>query len=339
MKLKYVLPVLNILKIEGLSSIMKDWRSFIRLHFIYSAYESGLLKELTVPCSKETLIEKLKVKRSETLDALLQVGLAVKELKYENGLFSLRGKRSKAIIGVNGDLLAAVIQANITYYSDAYRNISERICGAELGDDLNKIGDVVARVSKITEPVIRQFILNIVRNKKSNRMLDIGCGSGILLKSTFESNPNTTGVGLDIDKEVVRQAIENISGWGLSDRFRILQGDIREIGNQLNDSFDLITMNNLLYYFREEERVDLLKTLQMKLNSSGVLALAMSFNSRGKDLGSANLNLVNCSLKGLTPLPELEETELLLKDCGFKKIESHQFLPGSTFYGIIAHNE
>jgi hypothetical protein len=63
----------------------------------------------------------------------------------------------------------------------------------------------------------------------------------------------------------------------------------------------------------------------------------MSFHSQGRDLGSANLNLVNNSLKGLTPLPELEETKLLLRSCGFSKIESHRFLPGSTFYGIIAH--
>jgi len=33
--------------------------------------------------------------------------------------------------------------------------------------------------------------------------------------------------------------------------------------------------------------------------------LAMGFRSKGKDIGMANLNLVNSSLKGVTPLPEL----------------------------------
>ncbi len=192
----------------------------------FSAYESGLLNCANIPCNKETLINKLNVKRPETLDALLQVGLALKELKLENDLFSIKGKRSKAIVGINGDMLAAMVQANVTYYSDAYRNIDSRIRGGELGEDLYKIGDVVARFSKITEPIIREFISNIIRSRNHIRMLDVGCGSGILLKSAFDSNPNTTGVGLDIDVAVVQQAKQNISKWKLSDRL-ILNGDIR----------------------------------------------------------------------------------------------------------------
>jgi len=337
MKIRYALSALRIMKITGLYALMKDWRAFVRMHFIFSAYESGLLEALIIPISKESLIKKLDVKRPDTLDALLQVGLALKELKLENDLFSIKGKRSKAIIGINGDMLAAMVQANVTYYSDAYRNLNNRIHGAEPGDDLDKIGDVVARFSKITEPVIREFISGIVRKKNPIRMLDAGCGSGVLLKSAYDSNFNTTGIGLEIDEAVVLQARENISKWNLNDRFKIIHGDIRNISGEIPGSFDVITLNNLLYYFEKEEQVGLLEKLKNVLNPNGVLAIAMSFHSQGKDLASGNLNLVNCSLKGLTPLPELEGIKSLLKECGFSKIESHRFLPGSTFYGIIAH--
>ncbi len=50
----------------------------------------------------------------------------------------------------------------------------------------------------------------------------------------------------------------------------------------------------------------------------------------------ANLNLVNSSLKGVTPLPDLDQVRSLLKQCGFGNLVVHRFMPGSTFYGIVA---
>jgi 4-hydroxy-2,2'-bipyrrole-5-carbaldehyde O-methyltransferase len=68
------------------------------------------------------------------------------------------------------------------------------------------------------------------------------------------------------------------------------------------------------------------------------LAVAMSFRSRGKDIGSANLNMANNSLKGLTPLPDLDDIVSLLKQCGFQKVEIRRFMPGSTFLGLVARD-
>ena len=323
------------MKIPGLYSIMKDWQAFIRMHFIYAAYESGLLQAIATPRTRNELIKELDAKRPELLDALLEVGLAVKELALNNGLFHIRGKRSKAIMGTNGDMLAAMIQANVTYYSDAYRNAADRIHGRELGDDLANIGDLVARFSKISEPIIKDFISGIVRGKNPLRIFDIGCGSGVLLKSAFDANALASGVGLDIDEGVVQQARHNISAWGLSDRFEILPGDVRHVSRELAGPFDVITLYNLLYYFEKTERLGLLQTLRGMLAPQGVLAVAMGFRSKGKDIGMANLNLVNSSLKGVTPLPELHEVTSLLKQCGFGNIEVHRFMPGSTFYGIV----
>ena len=68
----------------------------------------------------------------------------------------------------------------------------------------------------------------------------------------------------------------------------------------------------------------------------GSLAVVMNFHSEGKDIGAANLNMVNCSLNGLHPLPGLGEITSLLQKCGFGAIEVHRFLPGSTFCGIAS---
>jgi 2-polyprenyl-3-methyl-5-hydroxy-6-metoxy-1,4-benzoquinol methylase len=282
------------------------------------------------------LIQKLNVKRPEILDALLDVGLSIKELAYKNGLYSIAGKRSKAIAGKEGDMLAAMIQANITYYSSVYRSAADRMRGAPLGNDLEKIGGLVARFSKIGEPFIKSFIKDIVIGKDSIRILDVGCGSGIFLQSIFNANQTASGIGIDMDEMVVKQAQKNIEKWGLNDRFRIIVGDILVPPNSLEGSFDLITLFNILYYFPSEERLELLRRLRSMLAPHGTIAIAMNLQSRGSDLAAANLNMVNVSLKGLTPLPNLDEITMQLKDSGFNNIRAHILIPASTFCGIAA---
>lgn len=336
MKFKYLITVLRTMKIPGLFPIMRDWQSFLRMHFIYAAHESGLLEALSTPSSRDELIQKLDIKRSEIFDALLDVGLSVKELAYKNGLYNIKGKRSRAITGNDGDMLAAMIQANITYYSSAYRNATDRMHGAPLGNDLEKIGGVVARFAKIGEPLIRNFIADIVTGKNSMRVLDVGCGSGVFLQSTFNANPNATGIGIDKDEVVADQAKQNIIKWGLSDKFRIIAGDFRVPHDGLEGPFELIMLYNIIYYFPLEERYELLRMLRSMLSLDGVIAIVMNLQSKGKDLGAANLNMVNCSLKGLTPLPDLDDITEQLKGSGFNQIKAVRLIPGSTFYGISA---
>jgi 2-polyprenyl-3-methyl-5-hydroxy-6-metoxy-1,4-benzoquinol methylase len=317
---------------------MRDWQAFVRMHFVYAALESGLLAALSTPSSRDDLIQKLNVKRPEILEALLDVGLSAKELAYKNGSYRIKGKRSRAVIGKEGDLLAAMIQANVTYYSSVYRNVAERMHGASLGDELEKIGEVVARFSKIAEPLLRHFTTLIVSKKKSLRVLDVGCGSGVFLQSIFHANSNATGIGIDIDVAVVEQARQNIEQWGLSHKFRIIAGDICSPPEGIGGSFDLITLYNVLHYFTPEKRVELLQTLRSMLSSDGIVGIATFLRSKGKDLGAANLNMVNSSLRGLAPLPDLIEMTTELKEGGLNRIKTKRLIPGSTFYGIVAGN-
>jgi 2-polyprenyl-3-methyl-5-hydroxy-6-metoxy-1,4-benzoquinol methylase len=338
LNLRSIFAFLRIMKMPGLFPIMKDWQALIRIHFLFAAYESGLLKELAHPCGRQELIEKLHVKRPELLDALLEVGLAAKELGMKGHRFFVKGKRSKAVMNARGDMLAALIQANITYYSDAYRLAPRRLKGGELGDDLDSIGDLVARFSKIGEPVLNSFLSDIVAGKHPMRVLDVGCGSGVFLRSIHDANGSATGCGLDMDAAVVRQAGDNILEWGLQDSFSIFQGDVRRLPEEIAGPFDLITLFNILYYFKDEDRAELLQKIRAMLSPRGVLAIAMNCHSQGMDVGAANLNMVNCSVKGLTPLPSREEIISLLKRCAFPEVAIHRFIPGSTFYGFVAHN-
>lgn len=336
MKFKYFLTLIKMIKTPGLFKIIREWQSMVRMHFIFAALDSELLEALRLPLSRDEIITKLGVVRTEILDALLDVGVSIGELSCRNGLYKLKGKVSRALVSDRGDELGALIQANVTYYNSAYRNAADRMKGGELGDDLGSIGELVARVSKILQPMIKDFIHHTVKNRSSMNILEIGCGSGILMKNAFEANKNTVGVGIDIDRDVVEQAKNNIEEWGLTGRFIVMHGDIRDTDVTDKGPFDLITMYNVLYYFETGKRHDLIKKLKLMLSPEGKIAVITTVQGHGKDPFAANLNLANCSLKGVTPVPELKSIETLFRECGFNSIEITKMMPGNAFYSILA---
>ena len=295
-----------------------------------------MLEALQNGATRQDLIRTLHVQRPELLDALLDLGLALKELSQSNSVFHLKGKRSKIMATPQGDALAASIQGSATYYNDAYRRLADRMRGAPLGDDLMEIGETVARFSKIVEPVLKRFVQSMVPDSGSFRILDVGCGSGLVLETAGKVNAGISGIGIDVDEKVAKQARQNLEQWGATDRFTILAGDIRSDIPAGQDAFDLITAFNLIYYIPLAERSEFFDRLRSLLSKGGRLALANSFQSKGTDVGAANLNIVNCSLNNLTDLPNLEDIKSQLSLCHFDRIEVTRFMPGSQFYGITA---
>jgi 4-hydroxy-2,2'-bipyrrole-5-carbaldehyde O-methyltransferase len=334
--IRYLLSFWRTVKMPGLLPVMRDWQSSLRLHFLYAAFESGLIEALQTGADRDALVNMLQVQRPELLDALLDMGLALKELSLTNGVFGLKGKRSKVLATPKGDFLAAMIQADVTYYNSAYRHLAARMRGASLGDDLDEIGETVARFSKFGEPILKNFIKSMVPASGSFRVLDVGCGSGFVLKTAWQANHTVTGLGIDADERVVNQARGNLEKWGLTNQFSILSGDIRSHDLVQQGGFDLITAFNVIYYVPFDERPEFFALLRSLLARGGRLGLVNTFQSRGIDPAAANLNIVNCSLKQLTTLPALEDIETQLAGCHFDRIKATRFMPRSEFYGISA---
>lgn len=336
MNIRYLFSIWRTIGMPGLWLVMRDWIPLLRMHFLYAAMESGLLAALRPGANRETLIDKLDVQRPELLDALLDMGLALKELSLRGTKFCLRGKRSKVLATAHSDALAAFIQANLTYYNEAYRNLAIRMRGAPLGDNLDEIGTTVARFSKIAEPFLNSFLKSLIPASGPLKMMDVGCGSGFVLKAAWQANPKATGIGIEIDENVAAQAKDNLKRWGVADRFKIRNGDIRTQRDALQGGFNLITVFNLLYYIPIDERPGFFNLLRSLLLPKGQLALVNNFQSQGVDPAAANLNIVNCSLNDLTALPNLQAVEKQLTACGFNRIQIVRFMPRSEFYGVTA---
>ena len=78
-----------------------------------------------------------------------------------------------------------------------------------------------------------------------SRILDIGCGSGLIALMAAQRNPRAEIVGLDVDRDSVLQAQENVSASEFSSRIRILEQDVRTF--QTAEKFDSILCNPPFY--------------------------------------------------------------------------------------------
>lgn len=312
----------------------KDSEAFVRFHFLYASTKSGLLVNLKKWTGKDDLLGKLGVRRPELLDSLLETGIALGEIKCRANRYKICGVRSLALAEESADALSAMVEEYVTYHGDAYRHLPERMLGElPLGSYLDELGPLVARSSRVLEPFMKEFVKSLVRWHGSLRLLEIGCGSGIYIRHAAETNPLVSGIGIDLQPEVVKETSASLRQWGLESRFKILEADIRKPGSEFSGPFDLITSYNNIYYFGEKERAGLFASLRSLLKPGGRLALVSAF--QGNSTAMANFDLVLRSTRGCAPLPRLDELISQLSDSGFKHIKTTRLLPGQAFYGMI----
>lgn len=334
MSLKAISTLFHLPHLRGQMQIMQDIKPFLRLHFLYSAIKSGLLAALRAPASKEELAQKLHAQRPELLERLLELGVSLRELSREKGLYKIRGKRSLALVGADNDPLAALVQEYVDYHGSAHRHLAARIAGDPLGSYLEKTGSLIARSSRTLEPFVKNFVQTVVKKDEPLRILEVGCGSGIYLRHAAEINPQITAVAIDMQEEVVKQARANLSEWGIRDRFKLMAADVRHPPEELAGPFDLITLYNNVYYFALEERPALFRRLRSWLAPYG--ALAMVSLMQGSSFTAVDFDLTLRSTVGCAPLPEIDDLTRQLKEGGFSHVKKVRLMPWEHFYGVVA---
>lgn len=332
-------PLLHLLRRRDSGAfirIMSDWRALTRLHFLHAALESGLLEVLSRPQSREDLLAALDVRRPELLDALLEMGIALGEIRRTNGRLELRGSRARALSQDRNDALAALIQANVTYYNDQFRHLAKRLRGSPLDEGVREIGPLVARVSKIAEPFVEHFLTGVVRERRPQTILDVGSGASVILRAALTAAPSARGVGLEVDLAVAGEGRENLQRWGMEERAEILVGEVLDPPDQALGPFDLALLFNVVYYFGVEERIAVFRAVRAKLGSQGAVAVTTSCRGVASDLFAANLNVATTSMEGLTPLPTPEEIESQLRNAGFTSVRIATLVPGTGYLGFLA---
>ncbi len=85
--------------------------------------------------------------------------------------------------------------------------------------------------------------------------LEIGTGTGCISINLLLEFPDLQMVGVEIDPVAVKNTLENAELYGVSDRLRLIEGDIFEICPEIREKFDFIVSNPP--YIAEEDKGNL----------------------------------------------------------------------------------
>jgi SAM-dependent methyltransferase len=322
-------------RLPGVLLAWRDAAPFVRLHFLAVATDIGLLEELHHgPATTNQLGARLAIGDQALLGAFLRLGAGLGELRCRAGRWSLRGRRSKALAAPQADTMRAMVAEAIGYDAAVYAGLAQHLRGAPPGDYLAATGAVIARASRLVEPVLAPWLQSLVAERRPRRILDVGCGTGIyLIHAATAGGPQLTGLGLDLDATVVGLARQQLADAGVAERFQVRQADIRTL--QLPAaSFDLVLLLQNIYYFAEDERPGLLRRLHGLLAPSGALVLASLF--AGRSLAAAHYDLLFRATAGCGPLPRRQELDRQLHDAGFTTARWVQLIPLGSFHAVLA---
>jgi cyclopropane fatty-acyl-phospholipid synthase-like methyltransferase len=193
---------------------------------------------------------------------------------------------------------------------------------------------VIARASRLVEPVLTPWLQSLVTERRPRRVLDVGCGTGIYLShAATASDRQLTGLGVDLDATVVGLARQRLADAGLAERVEVRQADIRNLELPAA-SFDLVLLLQNVYYFAEDERPGLLRRLHGLLAPGGALLLASLLT--GRSLAAAHYDLLFRATAGCGPLPRRQELDRQLHDAGFTTTRWVQLIPLGSFHAVLA---
>jgi predicted O-methyltransferase YrrM len=314
--------------------LVRDFVSWLRVEFLGTAAATGVLAALVVPRTLDELADELTVSDRALLGSLLHVGESVGELAHDGGRWRLAGVRARAMVDPAVDGLAALPEEAVVYGTDVYRRLGERLAGAPAGDYLACQGELVARTSRVAEPIFGPLLADLVRSRRPGRVLDVGCGSGVNLRHVAEASAEATGAGLDLDPAVADLARRNLASWGVDDRFAIHVADVRDLPTPLAGPWDLVLLMQNIYYFAGADRSDVLARLR-RLAPTGAVVIASAVAGTG-DPAAAHLDLVLRSTAGNTGLPTLDELRTDLAAAGFTTIEERRLAPFQPLRAVVA---
>ena len=288
----FLKPFFRILRDGRLTTLMgvgAGLKSFYKLSYLAAAGESGLLKRLSGgPATLDSLAEFFAAagQGKEALEAWLQMGVRMRLLSLGPGGYALRGL-AKALARPENDPALALTEEIAGLHHKLITGTLPKVRKGELWSLADQDGELIARSSRVLETFQAGIVERAIPAEGALRLLEIGCGSGIYLRYAANRNPALTALGLELQSTVADMARTNLRSWGLADRVKIEDGDIR--AKSPGELFDIATLYNNIYYFPVEERVALLAHIGSFLRPGGFLLLTTICQGRQPGLGGTEL--------------------------------------------------
>jgi SAM-dependent methyltransferase len=315
----------------------RQWTRFMRISFLTTAAKCGVLAVIAERALVPEQIAQAAGITSESMEAFkswLRLGASLRVLREHEGMYSRGGMLAKAFTKPGNDAALALLAEGVGIDRAWVVEAPSRWRAGRAFSLAEHDGPLVARSSRMLEPLVREAIDAVTKDRKPRRLLEVGCGSGTYIHYACEHNPQLSALGIELQQPVAEMARRNLLQWGLSERASVEAGDVRS--RSAVPSFDLVTLHNNIYYFPVEERVALLRHLRAFLKPAGVI-LITTVCIPGPPIAEF-LSYWGASTQGCGRCPTRVELLSQLEEAGFEGYRAKLVLRGSAFHYFVANN-
>jgi SAM-dependent methyltransferase len=298
--------------------LSRDLKGCYRVLFLSHAGKTGFLRALSSePLTFQGLMNAIPLapENAPRLKAFLNLGQTLGEIGLNSGRYHLKGKLSRALSREKFDPYLALTEEasglHVPYIGSAINSDND---GSQLVELSDAHSEVIARASRVAEPVLKSVMDQLIPRSGPFELLEIGSGSGVYLLHALASNPVLRATGVERVPSVAQALTEKLGHSGLASRAEILATDMRSL--EFANRFDCITLFNNIYYFPESEHEALLAKLLTWLKPGGRLAIATLCRG-GKYPIDAILHLWSAMTPGASVLVEPEAFITLMGTVGF----------------------
>lgn len=313
--------------------LMRGMNGQIQLVTASALLRSGAMQCLSTPCTLGEVKAATGIDQLEVLSCLLNLGVKRRLLRFHDGKYSARSRLARNLANSPQGPVASMLQEVTTYHHEVFDCLPSLMQGQPANPYLDDYGELVAQSSRIMAPWICGFSADAMGRHQALKILELGCGSGAYLSFYAKLHDGHHGVGIDLDQGVVDGARQTLHDAGLAQRFSVKQGDMRDVQQWPDDSFDVITSHQNVYYFDAEERASLWQLCHQHLSDKGQLIIVTS--TSGGPL-SDYFSLILLSTAGCHLLPSVEELAMELRAAGFELMSQERLIPGDSVWGITA---
>jgi SAM-dependent methyltransferase len=313
--------------------------SFSRAHLLRIGIRSDLFAALRQPQTANQLAQD-----SQLAPDLLQAWLRAADF---HGLIRMVRKRDRAyqIAGLaewlletpdSGPLVALLDEA-VEGYGPTFERMPDLIRGAARPAFHSPAES--RRAAEISQLVERQALSALGRIpgvRSARQLLDVGCGYGGYLVGMLRRYRDAHGIGIEQDAEVAEIALGNLQAADLLRRSQVQVGEFMSL-ELAAGSYDLILLNNNLYYFAPTVRRSLFDRIFSRLVPGGLLAIQTAVISdravarlMGLSANTAAFDLYLRAHDNLYGLPDMRELHADLLAVGFESVAETAFLPGGA---------
>lgn len=344
----------GMLALLGKTTALMEYLGF--LWVVQTGLELDLWSELETEASLDDLMKFHPDWDKTLLDHWLEQAHCQDLLSKNNGHFRIT-KLGKAINKYKEYGLNALYKELVGHWSYGFSELPQLITKQKeklaLGSDMEE--ELISKASLASEPFVWPFLRAKCQRENWRRILDLGCGEGLYLRKLAAEFPHLQGVGLEMNPAVATRAQEGVKMFG--DRIHIFCADILSLGDWKNQpqpnpelpderegylkelgAFDLCLLNNSIYYFTPEQRIEILETVKGLLAPGGQLGILTAVR-KGEPVRVFRThvpqNLMSFFLachQGFQGLPTGEEIMTLFQQTGYTDVDVSVMPLGTSHY-------